>query len=82
MKNADFMSSAARLADSMKQLEIAWMATKEEWSDSVSQRVEDNYLVPMHSQIQVMLDTVGKLSGVMSKAERSCLHTREEGPIL
>lgn len=82
MKHADFISAAARLADSMKQLEHAWMATKEEWSDSVSQRVEDEYLVPMHSQVQVMLDTVGKLSGVMSKAERACLHTRETGPIL
>ncbi len=82
MKNADFMSAAARLADSMKQLEMAWMATKEEWSDSVSQRVEDEYLVPMHSQVQVMLDTVNKLTGVMSKAERACLHNREAGPIL
>lgn len=82
MRNADFMSPAARLAESMKQLERVWMETKEEWSDSVSQRVEDEYLVPLHGQVQVMLDTVGKLSGVMAKAERACIHSREAGPIL
>jgi len=82
MRNADFISPAARLADAMKQLERAWMETREEWSDSVSQRVEDEYLVPMHGQVQAMLDTVEKLSGVMSKAERACMHQREAGPIL
>ena len=82
MRNADFTSPAARLADALKQLEKTWMDTKEEWSDSVSQRVEDEYLVPLHGQIQAMLDTVEKLSGVMSKAERACMHPREAGPIL
>lgn len=82
MRNADFMSPAARLAESMKQLERVWMDTKEEWSDSVSHRVEDEYLVPLHGQVQVMLDTVSKLSSVMAKAERACIHQREAGPIL
>jgi len=82
MRNADFMSPAARLADALKQLERAWMDTKEEWADSVSQKVEDDYLVPLHGQVQSMLDTVEKLSSVMSKAERACMHSREAGPIL
>ncbi len=82
MRNADFMSPAARLAESMKQLERVWMETKEEWSDGVSQRVEDEYLVPLHAQVHVMLDTVGKLTDVMSQAERACMHSREAGPIL
>lgn len=82
MRNADFISPAARLADSMKQLEIVWMETKEDWSDAVSQKVEDEYLVPLHGQVRAMLDTVEKLSGVMTKAERACMHPREYGPIL
>ncbi|MDG1893810.1 MAG: hypothetical protein P8J37_02770 [Fuerstiella sp.] len=82
MKNADFMSPAARLDDALRTLEKAWMDTKEEWADPVSQRVEDDYLVPLHGQVRAMLDTVEKLSGVMSKAERACLHQREHGPIL
>ena len=78
MKNADFHSPAARLQDALKQLEQQWMETREEWSDSVSQRVEDDFLVPLHGQVQVMLDTVSKLSGVMAKAERECSHPREQ----
>ena len=82
MRHADFRSSAARLADAMKQLEQCWMETREEWSDSVSRRVEDEYLVPLHGQVRAMLDTVEKLSRVMSQAEQACLHPREQGPVL
>ena len=82
MRNADFISPAARLADSLKKLEQAWMDSKEEWADPVSQKIEDEYLVPLHGQVRSMLDTVEKLSGVMSKAERACMHPREYGPIL
>lgn len=82
MRNADFLSPAARLAEALKQLERTWMETKEHWADPVSQTVEDDYLVPLHGQVQAMLDTVEKLSAVMSKAECACLHSREAGPVL
>ena len=82
MRNADFISPAARLADALKQLEQVWMETKEDWADPVSQRVEDDYLIPLHGQVRSMLDTVEKLSGVLSNAERACMHSRETGPTL
>ena len=79
MRIVDFRSPAARLDDSLRQLELAWMDTKEDWSDSISQKVEDDYLVPLKGQIRAMLDTVEKLSGVMQHAERACSHSRELG---
>ena len=82
MRNADFISPGARLADALKKLELVWMESKEDWADPVSQKVEDEYLVPLHGQVRSMLDTVEKLSGVMTKAERACMHPREYGPIL
>lgn len=82
MRNADFISPSARLLDSMSQLESAWMETREHWNDSVAQRVEDDYLVPLHAEIRSMKDTIEKLSSVMSKAERACMHPREHGPVL
>ena len=82
MRNADFNSPTARLLDSMQQLEQAWMETKEHWNDGVAQKVEDDYLVPLHGQIRAMKDTVEKLSSMMAKAERACMHPREHGPIL
>ncbi len=82
MRNADFLSPAARLTDALKNLEKVWFETKEEWADPVSQRVEDDYLVPLHGEVRAMLDTIGKLSGVMARAERACMHSRESGPIL
>ena len=82
MKNSDFISPAARLTDSMKQLQRICMETREESSDSVSRKVEDEYLVPLSAQVRAMLDTIEKMSGVMSQAERACSHSRERGPIL
>ena len=82
MRNADFRSPAARLTDAMKQLETAWTETREHWSDSVAEKVEDEYLAPLSSEIRAMMDTIEKLSGVMTKAERACSHPREHGPIL
>ena len=77
MRNADFISPAARLEGALKKLEKSWTDTKEDWSDPISRKVEDDYLLPLKGQIRAMLDTVEKLSGVMSKAEQACSHPRE-----
>ena len=77
MKRVDFVSPGARLEDALKQLEMAWMVTKEHWHDPISQKVEDEYLVPLHGQIRSMLDAVSKMSITMRKAEQECLHPRE-----
>lgn len=77
MKRVDFISPAARLEDALKQLELSWLATRECWNDPVSEKVEREFLMPLHAQIRSMLDGVGKLSLVMRKAEQECLHPRE-----
>lgn len=77
MKRVDFVSPAARLEDALKQLEAAWMATKEHWNDPISQKVEDEYLLPLHGQVRSMLDGVSKMSLKMRIAEQECLHPRE-----
>ncbi|MCA9058816.1 MAG: hypothetical protein KDA85_09960 [Planctomycetaceae bacterium] len=82
MKRTDFTSAAARLEDAMKQLEFAWMATREHWSDPISRKVEDEYLVPLHGQVRSMLDAITKLNGVMRTAQRECLHQRERNVVL
>lgn len=82
MRNADFHSPMSRLNDAMLQLEAAWRDVREHWTDNVAQKVEDDYLVPLHSQVQAMNGTVEKLSSVLTKAERTCMHPREHGPIL
>ncbi len=82
MKRVDFISPAARLEDALKQLESAWIATREHWNDSISQKVEDEYLLPVHGQVRTMMDAVSKLSLKMRKAEQDCLHPRERNVTL
>ena len=77
MRRVDFISPAARLEDALKQLEAAWMATREHWNDPISQKVEDEYLLPIHGQVRTMLDAVSKMSLKMRKAEQECLQPRE-----
>ncbi|MFN9718480.1 MAG: hypothetical protein ACK58L_07295 [Planctomycetota bacterium] len=77
MKRVDFISPAARLEDALKQLQMSWRETREHWNDPISQKVEDEYLVPLQGQIRSMLDAVGKMSLLMRKAEQDCLHPRE-----
>ena len=66
MKRVDFISPAARLEDALKQLEASWMATKESWNDPISQKVEDDFLVPLHGQVRSMLDAVHNLESCLS----------------
>jgi len=82
MKRVDFISPAARLEDALKQLEAAWMATREHWNDSISQKVEEEFLLPVHSQVRTMMDAVSKMSVKMRKAEQDCLHPRERNVTL
>ncbi len=80
MKRVDFISPAARLEDALKQLQMAWMATREHWNDPISQKVEDEYLVPLQGQIRSMLDAVGKMctrdakgpTGMSASARTTC----------
>lgn len=78
MKRADFLSPAARLEDALKQLERSWLATRQHWNDPVSQRVEDEFLVPLHAQVRCLLDAANKLAGVVRTAEHECSHPREQ----
>lgn len=82
MKRVDFISPAARLEDALKQLEAAWIETREQWDDSISQKVEDEFLLPVHAQVRTMMDAVSKMSVRMRKAEQDCLHPRERNVTL
>lgn len=77
MSQFDFRSPAGRLRDALLKLEQRWRITQEDWNDSVSSRVEEEYLLPLHSEVQAMLDTASRLAEVMQKAERACRHPKE-----
>jgi hypothetical protein len=79
MKRVDFISPGARLEDALQQLEIAWQATKVHWNDAISQKVEDDYLLPLRGQIRSLSDAIGKTSQTLRRAELDCLHPRERG---
>lgn len=82
MKRVDFISPGARLEEALKQLENSWIATREQWHDSVSQKVEDDFLVPLHGQVRSLMDAVTRMAIVMRNAEQDCLHPKERSQSL
>ncbi|MGB0741593.1 MAG: hypothetical protein ACPGXX_16105 [Planctomycetaceae bacterium] len=83
MKRVDFHSPGARLEDAFSELEAAWLSARSSWNDSVSHRVEDEYLIPLQGVIRSMLDAINSTSQKLQKAQENCQHPRERrsGPL-
>ncbi|MEN9555150.1 MAG: hypothetical protein RLZZ232_1436, partial [Planctomycetota bacterium] len=44
-----------------------------------SQKVEEDYLLPLRAQIRSLTDAISKTSQTMRRAEWECQHERERG---
>ena len=73
MKIVDLHTGAARLADALDQLEVAWQRTKVSWNDESRRHFEAEHLAPITPTIRMTLDAVSRLSEVLGRAERECL---------
>jgi len=78
VKRIDFVSPGARLEEALQQLEASWQVARRDWSDQVSQRVEDEYLLKIRAQVRLLLDGIGRTATVLRKAEQECRHPREK----
>ena len=79
MKRVDFVSPGARLEEAFRKLEAAWVDVQPHWNDAVSQKVEEDYLLPLRAQIRSLTDAISKTSQTMRRAEWECQHERERG---
>ena len=72
MKRADFTTPSANLKEAYDNLEIAWAAAKELWSDDVARNFEDNYMDHVRPAVRATLHAVGRLSNSLQIAVGEC----------
>ena len=72
MRIADFTTPLARLQDALEQLDIAWMHTREQWSDAVSDRIEEESMQRIRAHVRSAHEAASKLSSVANRAQRAC----------
>ena len=72
MKHGGLADGAGQLKMAMDQLVEAWAAARPEWSDVVSQTMEEEQLQPLLQELRAALDAVTRTSNVLTVACREC----------
>jgi len=73
---SDLITPATRLQRSMKKIQEKWLAAKQDWDDSVSDRFQEKYLEPIVPQMQLVLSAIHELNAVLDEA---LAETRDDG---
>lgn len=70
MKHFDLSSGAAKMALSLKQLDIKWESAKESWNDATSKAFHKEHIEPLMPDVKQTLEAVGRLAEVLARAAR------------
>jgi hypothetical protein len=70
MKHFDLSSGAAKMALSLKQLDIKWESAKETWNDTTSKAFHKEHIEPLLPDVKQTLEAVGRLAEVLARAAR------------
>jgi hypothetical protein len=70
MKHFDLSSGAAKMALSLKQLDIKWESAKETWNDTTSKAFHKEHIEPLMPDVKQTLEAVGRLAEVLARAAR------------
>ena len=70
MKHFDLSSGAAKMALSLKQLDIKWESAKETWNDATSKAFHKEHIEPLLPDVKQTLEAVSRLAEVLARAAR------------
>lgn len=70
MKHFDLSSGAAKMALSLKQLDIKWESAKDTWNDATSKAFHKEHIEPLMPDVKQTLEAVGRLAEVLARAAR------------
>ncbi len=72
MPNAKVLAGSTRLGQCARVLRDHWRITEETWSDSVRQRFEDRYLVPLESAVDSAVNGIQGIAEILDQVRRDC----------
>jgi hypothetical protein len=79
MASTNVIAGANRLKAAMKSLQDHWLTTEATWNDSVRQKFEERYILPLDPAIDAAINGMRKLADVLDKVRRDC-SDRSETP--
>ncbi len=72
MAATNVIAGANRLKAAMKSLQEHWLITEATWNDSVRQKFEERYILPLDPAIDAAINGMRKLADVLEKVRRDC----------
>lgn len=72
MKPWDMSSGAARLADAMDSLQIAYREASQHWDDQARRQFAAEYLEPLEPRFHRAIEAARRLAQVFGQAEQEC----------
>jgi len=65
-------TASISLADGLKTAERLWEEARDGWDDPVSQAFENNYWLPLKTQVEATLAAVDRLAPILARAQQEC----------
>lgn len=72
MANANVVAGSNRLKHALNALTDHWSITEATWTDSVRQRFEERYLMPLDSAVESAMIGMQKLAELLDQIRRDC----------
>jgi len=72
MPNAKVLAGSTRLGQCARVLRDHWLTTEATWSDSVRNRFEERYLVPLESAVDSAVNGARSIAEVLEQVRRDC----------
>jgi hypothetical protein len=72
MGSTNVIAGANRIKSAMKALMERWLTTEATWNDSVRQRFEERYILPLDPAAEAAINGMRKLANVLDKVHRDC----------
>jgi hypothetical protein len=60
------------LADGLKTASTHWEDARAGWDDPVSRAFEENYWLPLKSQVESTLSALDRLAPILARAQQEC----------
>lgn len=72
MKDWDLNTAVAKIEMSLKKFRVTLAAVEPQWNDDAFRKYQEKHLSLIEPNTRNMVDAIGKLSEVLTAAERDC----------
>lgn len=65
-------STRMKIQKSTRELRMRWDSSREQWNDSVSQRLESEYIEPLERTVVSVCEAMEAMNDVIARVQRDC----------